>query len=121
VSCENCREMERVDGVVPACRNEIASYPSGIRNDENAYKVIASGAKQSQKEGNGEITKNGCPIPALSKENQRLLEMRTALIRLKDLLDGKAVLEIYGAEREDLELLAELEDEMRNMGRKEAS
>jgi len=89
------------------------------------------------KEGNGEITKKnvsllqlapsplagegggegGCPIPALSPENRRILEMRMALIRLKDLTDGKAILEIYGAGKEDIEILAELEDEMRRPGR----
>jgi hypothetical protein len=88
VNCANCEDIEEVDGAIPACK----THPF-ISFQEGTY--------------------SGCPIPALSPKDQRLLEMRTNLISLKDLLDGRAILEIYGAGREEIELLAELEEEMR--------
>lgn len=56
----------------------------------------------------------GCWLPALSADEERVLEMRAMLVRLRGLLDPGTVLEMYGAGRDDLELLAVIEEELKD-------
>jgi hypothetical protein len=93
VSCEACRDIEEKDGVEPPCR----VTPQGCRPE---------GADAA-------VLKNGCPIPPLSPENARVLEMRAMLVRLKDIVDPGTVLRMFGATREDVEMLAVAEDELK--------
>lgn len=46
-------------------------------------------------------------------EGERIFEMRAMLVRLRGLVEPGAVLRLYGATRDDLELLAALEEELR--------
>ncbi len=57
----------------------------------------------------------GCPVPAVSPGEERILQMRSTLIRLKGLACAGAILGAYGAAREDLEFLAFIESELREM------
>lgn len=47
-------------------------------------------------------------------EGERILQMRATLLRLRGLVDPETVLKMYGAKRDDLELLAALEEELRD-------
>ncbi len=58
-------------------------------------------------------TGKGCLIPALDERAARVTRLRDILVRLKDLVDAGIVLRMYGADIDDLELLAVLEDEIR--------
>ncbi len=58
-------------------------------------------------------TARGCRIPPLGVEEARVLRMRSMLVRLQGLVDAPTVLSMFGATREDIELLAEVEDELR--------
>jgi hypothetical protein len=62
------------------------------------------------------VLKNGCPIPPLTPENERVMEMRAMLVRLKGLVDPGTVLRMFGATREDMEMLAVAEDELKAKG-----
>lgn len=53
----------------------------------------------------------GCLIPPLSLDEQRVLEMRGMLIRLEGLGIGGEILRMYGATKEDLEMMAVVEGE----------
>lgn len=55
-------------------------------------------------------TDEGCWIPPIPPAAQRALEIRDRLVRLHDLNIGDAVLRIYGADKNDLDLLAVAED-----------
>ena len=55
----------------------------------------------------------GCLIPALDERGARVMQIRDKLVRLKDLVDAGTVLQMYGADLDDIELLAVLEDEIR--------
>ena len=63
-------------------------------------------------EGEGGIT-GGCPIPSLTEDEFRILEMRGMLIQLKDLVDAGTVLLMYGATLEDLKILDVIESCMK--------
>jgi hypothetical protein len=54
-----------------------------------------------------------CPIPPTTPDNARVMEMRSILTRLKGLMDAGTVLGAYGATRDELGLLAVVEDELR--------
>ncbi len=73
--CENCIDIEEVDGVEPECK-----------------------------------TDRGCPVPPLSADELRILEMRGLLMQLKGLLPADAVLRMHGATIEDLMMLAVVEE-----------
>lgn len=60
-------------------------------------------------------TSSGCPIPHPGPEGTRILRMRGHLLRLGDLVDSGTVLRMYGATREDLDLLAAIEAELGEM------
>ncbi|MDA8156872.1 MAG: hypothetical protein M0Z52_10550 [Actinomycetota bacterium] len=75
VRCENCKDIEQVDGILAPCR-----------------------------------TPSNCPVPALSQEAARLLEMRQMMVSLKGLANPEAILKMYGATAGDLKMLARVED-----------
>jgi hypothetical protein len=54
-----------------------------------------------------------CLIPALDERSDRVMQMRDKLVRLRDLVDAGTVLKMYGADLNDIELLAVMEDEIR--------
>ena len=54
-----------------------------------------------------------CPIPPLSADEARILEMRRLLVSLKDIVDAGTVLRLHGASIEDLRVLAAVEDGLR--------
>lgn len=53
-----------------------------------------------------------CKIPPLDEQGMRILEIRNRILELKDLVDAGAILNIYRATEEDLELLAAWEQEI---------
>lgn len=55
----------------------------------------------------------GCPIPPPGDEGSRILATRDLLLRLKDLIDPGTVCRMCNIDRDDLELLALVEDELR--------
>ncbi len=73
--CENCKDIEEVDGVKPDCK-----------------------------------TDKGCPVPPLSADELRVIEMRGLLISLRELVDVGTVLRMHGATLEDLKILAAIEE-----------
>ncbi len=81
--CENCIDIEEQDGIPAPCRSP---RPMG--------------------EGQGEGV---CPIPPLTPDERRILEMRGMLIQLKDLVDPGTVLMMHGADIGDLKILAAIE------------
>lgn len=56
-----------------------------------------------------------CKIPPLDETGQRIMEMRSKLISLHDLVDPGTILRMYGATKEDIELLAFIENEMKSL------
>jgi len=54
-----------------------------------------------------------CLIPALDERGARVMQIRDKLVRLRDLVDAGTVLKMYGADLDDIELLAVLEDEIK--------
>ena len=54
-----------------------------------------------------------CLIPALDERSARVMQIRDKLVRLKDLVDAGTVLKMCGADLDELELLAVLEDEIK--------
>lgn len=62
-----------------------------------------------------ECWRGECVIPELDALGSRIIELRTMLVRLKDMVDPRTILRLYDADREDLELLAETEDAIREM------
>jgi hypothetical protein len=57
---------------------------------------------------------NGCAIPPLDGKGRRIMDMREKLAKLKDLVDPGTILELYGATRDDLDLLVKVEELMRD-------
>jgi hypothetical protein len=56
-----------------------------------------------------------CKLPALCATGQRILEIRDRIITLQDIVDPGSILRMYGADLEDIELLAEVEEEIRRL------
>lgn len=52
---------------------------------------------------------NACWIPSLGPDEARVMRLRGMLVSLSGLVEGSVILMEYGATREDLELLAEVE------------
>ena len=53
-----------------------------------------------------------CAVPPLNEWGRRIMDMRQRLTRLKGLVDPGTILSLYGATRDDLDLLAKVEDLM---------
>ncbi len=89
-------DIEEQDGVPAPCRSPRPSpQPSPI------------GRGRSKAEGEGSF--GGCPIPPLTADEARILEMRGMLISLKGLVDAGTILQMHGATLEDMQVLAEIE------------
>jgi hypothetical protein len=56
-----------------------------------------------------------CWVPQPDERGQRILEIRGKLIKLQGLVDPGTILKMYDADIEDIELLAFLEEELKNM------
>lgn len=56
---------------------------------------------------------SGCPIPDLSAEGARLLGVRDLLAELKESVGPETVCRLCDVDREDLALLAVIEQELR--------
>ena len=54
----------------------------------------------------------GCTIPTLYEKGKRIMDMREKLAKLKDLVDPGTILNLYGATRDDLDLLMKVEELM---------
>ncbi len=57
----------------------------------------------------------GCPIPQPGERGRKILEIRARLISLQGLVDPGTILRMYDAGREDIDMLAFLEEELREM------
>lgn len=78
MNCEECRDAEKIDGVIPDCQ-----------------------------------TDKGCLVPPLDEDAQRVMNIREKLITLKELVDPGTILRMHNATREDIEMLAAVEEEMK--------
>lgn len=58
-----------------------------------------------------------CPVPPVTPEGQRILELWGLLNLLHDLVDGGTILRMYGATREEVELLALVAGEIKSVTR----
>jgi len=58
-------------------------------------------------------TDKGCRISPLRPDEHRVLELRHKLITLRDLIDSGTILKICGATKEDIEILALVEEELK--------
>jgi len=58
-------------------------------------------------------TGTACLIPQLLPEGQRALEMRSTILRLRNLIDPGTICRMYDADMDDLQLLALVEDELK--------
>ena len=58
-------------------------------------------------------TETGCLVPSPGPEGQRVLKLRSLLMRLGNLIDPGTVCRTFGADLDDLELLAVAEDELK--------
>lgn len=58
-----------------------------------------------------------CWIPQPDEQGRRVLELRSRLVSLADLNIGGEALRMYDADMEDIELLAAVEDELRQIER----
>ena len=96
--CENCLDIEREDGVPAPCHGGPSPQPS------------PNGRGRSEAEGEGFM---GCPIPLLSAEEARILDMRGMIMNLKELVEAGNVLKMMGATLEDLRILAAIEEGLR--------
>ncbi len=56
-----------------------------------------------------------CRVPGPGERGQWILEMRSLIIKLHDLVDPGSILGMYGADLEDIKLLAEAEEEIRRL------
>lgn len=54
-----------------------------------------------------------CLIPPLSDEGRRVMEIHSILRSLGDLVDAGTILQMYEAQKEDIEYLAIVESEIR--------
>jgi hypothetical protein len=59
------------------------------------------------------LTESGCVIPALSEDGRRAVDLRGLLLRLRSVVDAGTVCSYFGADLETLELLAIIEDELK--------
>lgn len=57
-------------------------------------------------------TDKGCPVPPPGPAGQHILEIRSLLVRLHNLVDAGTVCRICNVDRHDLELLAAIEDQL---------
>ena len=60
-----------------------------------------------------EMEGRACVIPSLCEEGVRIMEIHSRLRALNGLVDSSAILALYGATREDIEILAIIEQEFR--------
>jgi len=58
-------------------------------------------------------TERGCLIPRVDEEGRRILEVRRLLLSLGDLIDPGTVCRICNVDRDDLELLARIQETVR--------
>ncbi len=61
-----------------------------------------------------------CPVPRLSPEGQRILEIRGLLVRLHEVVGSEAILRLHEVTREELGLLALVEEEIKGQDKHEA-
>jgi len=61
-------------------------------------------------------TGKGCAIPPLNEWGRRIMDMREKLMKLRNLIDPGTILGLYGATREDLDLLVKVEELMGRNG-----
>jgi hypothetical protein len=57
-------------------------------------------------------TGSGCMIPPLGEKGIRIMDIRGKLTLLKGLVDSGTILSLYGATRDDLDLLMKVEELM---------
>lgn len=62
---------------------------------------------------NGCKTEKGCPIPPLSDDEARIMEMRGMLLSLQGLVDAGTVLRMHGATLNDLRILTNVENSLK--------
>jgi len=55
-------------------------------------------------------TGKGCAIPPLNEWGRRVMDIREKLTKLRNLVDPGTILGLYGATREDLDLLIKVEE-----------
>ena len=60
-------------------------------------------------------TEKGCMIPTLSERGQHIMELRAKLMSLNGLVDPGTILKMYDADIEDIELLAFLEEAIKDL------
>ena len=60
-------------------------------------------------------TETGCMIPSLSEKGQHVMELRAKLMSLNGLVDSCTILKMYGADIEDIELLAFIEEAIKEL------
>lgn len=58
-------------------------------------------------------TEKGCLIPPIMPEGQRILEIRGKLITLRGLVESGVIFQMYGATKDDIDMLAIVEEEMK--------
>jgi len=59
------------------------------------------------------LTEQGCLIPPPGPAGRRALELRGLIVRLRTLIDPGTVCRNFAADLDDLELLAVIEDELK--------
>ncbi len=60
-------------------------------------------------------TDKGCKVPPLDEHGQRILEIRDRLVSLHELVDAGTILRLYRATKEDIEMLAIIESELKKL------
>lgn len=93
MSCDVCRETLRIDNVEPPC----------LQDTETTEEIPGV---------------NACWIPSPDECGQRVLEIRSKLVRLQGLVDPGTILRLYSADIEDIEMLAWLEDQIKEINGK---
>ena len=119
MSCESCREIEEVDGVIPPCEIEIPpTHPyylnGGVAPTPRKDNPPISPFRKGGREGDLNVIPgvNACLIPPLSPDEARVLEMRSKLITLGELVGRETILKMFGATKEDIEMLEAVEGEL---------
>jgi len=64
-------------------------------------------------------TEKGCMVPSLSERGREIMELRAKLISLSGLVDPGTILKMYGADIDDIELLAFVEEGIKKLELKE--
>lgn len=81
------------------------------------YPGVSCAACREMREVDGHsppcLSEGGCPVPPIPPEGARALAIRSAILRLRGLAGAGAVLKAYGAGEGELELLAAIEEELR--------